>query len=907
MHWKLSLSPFVAVLAISIVIPVLASPPVQVGEPSAVLDRAEAARMLLEDGVEGLRATLGSAGAPALTFDQETQVQSVRDDHVRALDSMIVANGGEIEGIEAEIRALEDQLFLAAIKFLNPAQRAEFTGSMSETEIAALNSDLPEDPDELREYLSDLRSPAGGNNNNLQIDGFGGGRMPDRDEIQEIRINENSFTAEQSNQGRGQTQILTRGGAGRFNGDFTFNFRDESLDARNAFANSRPPYQRRNFSGTISGPVIRDVLTLTFTAENNTAEEGDNLQAVGPNGLINDAIVRPGFSRGYNTRATAQLAENHVLSGSFNTQSRGQENNVGNTRLPSQGSVQERDNMSFQIKETAILSRSWNNEVDFRYQMNDQRREPNSEGVHINVAGTLRTGGSQQETKFTNTSYQFGDLLMYTGSRMAMRVGFDGSHTRNWSDSRNNYNGTFNFASLYDYCGVAFDFAGTQCQIELANEQARKEVFEANPENQGQTLDITPHIENFSQRFGVSESQVSQFQGAGFVQTDFRVRNDLTLSFGARYEWQQNLEDHNNLDPRFGFAYSLGANTVLRGGAGVFHSRLSVSEVNNLIRSDGTGQQSIQIINPNFNDPFQGATVEESDPALSTVLVRAPELASPYTMHSEVSLETSFSSGLVLTGSYRFIRGLHQYRERNLNAPFLECTAFLSENLTNADVAPCRPQPARGNIDQLESTGTSQDQRLRFGFRQRMSFLNINGSYEFSSNYSDAVDNPANNYDLDAEWGRDGARHRFSASANLRLPWNVNMDTQTDWQSGDPYTLRTGTDDNRDTNNNDRPVGVPRNSLTGPGFFEVDMQLSKSIQLRSDRVEVEGGAGGPVASGGYYGQRTGVRMTLSASVSNLLNMVNFQNINGVQSSSFFGLPTRARNARRVSLQARFNF
>ena len=48
------------------------------------------------------------------------------------------------------------------------------------------------------------------------------------------------------------------------------------------------------------------------------------------------------------------------------------------------------------------------------------------------------------------------------------------------------------------------------------------------------------------------------------------MRNDLTLSFGARFEWQENLEDSNNLDPRFGFAYSLGSNTVLRGGTGVF-------------------------------------------------------------------------------------------------------------------------------------------------------------------------------------------------------------------------------------------------------------------------------------------------------------------------------------------------
>ena len=150
---------------------------------------------------------------------------------------------------------------------------------------------------------------------------------------------------------------------------------------------------------------------------------------------------------------------------------------------------------------------------------------------------------------------------------------------------------------------------------------------------------------------------------------------------------------------------------------GVFHSRLSISEVNNLIRSDGTGQQSIQIINPTYPNPFLGGTVEDSDPALSTVLVRAPELTAPYTWNSEVTLETSFSSGLALTASYRFIRGLHRYRKRDLNAPLNECTAILPVNPSNEEVATCRPQPDRGVIDQLESTGSSLGSTDTFRFQ----------------------------------------------------------------------------------------------------------------------------------------------------------------------------------------------
>ncbi len=884
---------------------ILAVGPMLLAQETA-FDRAEAGRRLLDEGVAGLRGILAQAGAPPLTFDQETQVQSVHADHVRAYNNMLAANGGQTESIQPGIRQLEEQLFLAALKFLNPAQRGDLVGELSAAELAALNSDLPEDPDELREYLSDLRSPAGGGNNNLQVDGFGGGRLPDRDEIQEIRINENSFTAEQSSHGRGQTQILTRGGTGSYNGDANFNFRDESLDARNALANSRPPYQRRNFNTNLSGPVIRNVLTLTLGLQHNTSENGDSLFALTPNGFVDDAITSGGTSKGYSTRGTAQLSSNHVLNASYNHQNQEEQNqNVSGIRLPSQGSFSEGGSRNVQIKETAILSGNWNNEAQFQYQRFRRSQLPNTTGLHFDVSGTLRTGGSQQDFTFQNTQYEFSDLLMYTGSRMAMRIGFQGNQVTNWSDSRNNYFGTYRFSTLYDYCGVVLGFVGSQCQIALAGREADKAQFEM--DNPSEVLDITPTAESYSVSFGESVSEVSSFFGATFVQTDFRVRNDLTLSVGARYEWQSHLDDNNNLDPRFGFAYQLGSDTVLRGGTGVFHSRLDAQEINNLARNDGTGQQTVRINNPSYPNPFLTGEVQEFDPLLAEVVVRASELAAPYTWHSEVSIETSFDTGLVLTGSYRFIRGLHLFRQRNLNAPFPECTAFLPSTASDEQIASCRPDPTRGNVMQFESTGTSNDHRVRLGFRQRLSFLNINGSYEFGSQYDD-VATPVNSYDQDAEWARDGRRHQFNTSVNFRLPWNVNMDTRMDWQSGNPYTLRTGRDDNLDTQNNDRPAGVGRNTLTGPGFFEIDMQLSKSIQLFASAVETEGGTTGPIAGGGYYGGRTGVRMTLSATVTNLLNTTNVSGIGGVISNErFFEQPTSVRNPRQIQAQVRFNF
>ena len=369
--------------------------------------------------------------------------------------------------------------------------------------------------------------------------------MPNRDEIQEIRINENSFTSEQSNQTRGRTEIITRGGIGRFNGDVTFNFADESLDARNVFANNRPPYQQRDLVLNLSGPLIRNRLTTTFSYRHNDSEDGDTLRAITPTGLIDDAITRPQGNRDYTGRATTQLSESNVLNFSYTWANQSGENqNVGGFRLPEQGVTRKRDNFNFQIKETAVLSSRFNHEVRFQVNGFIENRLPVTAGANINVLDAFQRGGGTEHAQFQRRQYSFGNLLMFTGRTLALRVGYDGGYERITSDSKQNFNGTFTFASLDDF------IAGTPILYTI---------------NGGD-----PHDE------------VTQYQSAAFIQSDLRVRPELTLYFGARYEFQQNIDDYNNLDPRFGFAYSIGPNTVLRGGTGIFHQRFSIFALNNL-------------------------------------------------------------------------------------------------------------------------------------------------------------------------------------------------------------------------------------------------------------------------------------------------------------------------------------
>jgi hypothetical protein len=92
---------------------------------------------------------------------------------------------------------------------------------------------------------------------------------------------------------------------------------------------------------------------------------------------------------------------------------------------------------------------------------------------------------------------------------------------------------------------------------------------------------------------------------------------------------------------------------------------------------------------------------------------------------------------------------------------------------------------------------------------------------------------------------------------------------------------------------NDRPPSVPRNSGNGPRFFNVDMTVSKTFQLRRN--------GGDAEDSG------GAQLSVYANMINAFNLVNRRNPSGVLTSSYFGIPTSASQARDIEIGMRYQF
>ena len=533
-----------------------------------------------------------------------------------------------------------------------------------------------------------------------------------------------------------------------------------------------------------------------------------------------------------------------------------------------------------------MLSSHFVNETRFEFNQNHSLTNPLTVGPAINVLDAFQAGGAQNQGNETDKSYRFGNTLIFNTKGFTLKAGGQVDYFRNRLYSANNFLGTFVFSSLDAYR------AGTPTTFTI---------------NTGNPL-LT----------------FSQVEVGAFAQTDIKLSKNLLLSPGIRYQTQSNISDRNDFDPRVSLSYQLNQSTVFRAGFGIFHQTFAANVVQQLLQLDGKRQQQIVIRNPSFPDPLAGG-IAQMIPA--SLRVASDNLATPYTANMSYSVERSFKSGTVLSASYDFIRGVHLYRSRNINAP-----------LPGALV---RPDPSQGNILQLESTGLSTFKGLTIGWRQRLTpTLSVFTNYTFSSSYRDtdgAFSLPANSYDLSSEWGpsSDNQRNHFSFGLNGRLPWNISVNTMVRANSGRPYNITTGFDDNGDTTTNDRPFGVGHNTGMGPGLFDTNLNFSKTIALRrEEQIEVAGPAGGTRPGltgrpggfgggrpGGFGGigrgangagrpggnQTSGPTATIFVNVQNLLNHTNFANYSGVMTSPFFGLPTAALNSRQVELGIRFNF
>lgn len=861
---------------------------------------------------------------------------------------------------------------------------------------------LPDDPDELEAALQALAgASAGPNGGQIYIDGFTGGRIPPKDSIREVRINQNPFSAEFDRLGFGRIEILTKPGSDKFRGQVFGNFNDESLNSRNPFAPNRAPSQTRFFGGNISGPIKKGKASYFLDISNRDIDNNAIVNALVLDPALNIVNFRQDFqvpNKRFSIGPRFDYAINDkntlVARYSFNLNS-GENQGIGDTSLPSRAFETSGRDHEFRLTETMIINPKTVNET--RFEFIDSRREQEGDNSipTINVPNAFIGGGSQVGLSFTHTKTweisNFTTTSFGRGSQHSIKFGgrLRGVHLNDRSE--NNYGGTFVFPgfSLPD----PFDIDGDGLLSPI--EQYRANISGADG--------VQYNPIQFQLTTGDPLASVSRIDGGVFITDDWRVSPALMLSFGLRYENQTNIKSNFNFAPRFGFAWSPGAGgarapkTVIRGGAGIFYDRFSESLSLQAERFNGERQLSL-FVSANDPDPDRRAaalrllaqpiftldgvtnvpTVDDilrELPQSNTIRLVSPDLQAPYTMQAAIGIERQLPAKTTLSAFFITSKTLHQLRSRNINAPV--CTTQVDCLIAD------RPDPNGGNIFQYESSGTITQNQLIVNFR-----TNINPRYSLFGNYRLGFANgdtdgagtfPSYSYDLAADYGRSSfdIRHNFVIGGNITVPWGISLNPFIVATSGRPFNITRGLDLNGDTLFTERPTFgalqercselaltasycdiegndpaaiVPRNYGEGPGYFSVNLRVSRNFGFGgSSPAPVadagRGGGGAGVGGGGFPGMggrgggggrggrggrgggpagdvRRPYNLNVGINFNNLFNNVNFGTPVGSLNSSRFGQSTSTSGGfggfgpggggasgpnRRIELQMRFSW
>jgi hypothetical protein len=406
----------------------------------------------------------------------------------------------------------------------------------------------------------------------------------------------------------------------------------------------------------------------------------------------------------------------------------------------------------------------------------------------------------------------------------------------------------------------------------------------------------------FSQSLGVRSAKLSQWQVAAFIQDDVRLSKTFILSAGGRYERQNNLSDANNFSPRVSFAWSplKAGKMTFRGGVGVFYNWLDATNLSNIL-SQGTDQPGEIIIpNPAFPNPLPGAG--------SLVLPqsywrRAEDSVNPYVIHSSFGVQQQLSRSTQLRVEYTYQKGIHQFRSRDINAPVLGI----------------RPAPDFGRIVQVESSAFFVRNAVNVGMSE--SFWKDTAftfDYTLSKAVSDAdgtFNLPSDSYDLraDRSAANNDQRHRLYTSFGWKVRKRLRLTTMLTSASALPYTITTGRDDNGDTNFNDRPEGIGRNSVRGAWRRQVDAEVSYTFSFLnrkggdSSRSYSVVTTSGESAGSFDFDPEKRFSVRLYATAANVFNNTNPINFVGVETSPFFRQATAALPARAIKFGTNIRF
>jgi hypothetical protein len=780
----------------------------------------------------------------------------------------------------------------------------------------ALNA-LSDDPDELQTELEALAGPsAGPNGGQIYIDGFTGGQLPPKSSILAIRINSNPFSAQYDALGYGRIEIITKPGTDKYHGNFSGQFQDKFLNTSTPFlgaANTQPNYYTIFGTGNVTGPIrpgtsftlsgtYRDVqsnsiinpASIYSTSATSTAMCLPGASGCSPNPYPTTAraVSQPQKRWEINPRIDTLIGQKNTLTGRFAYESGTSSNRGGGSSLPSLGSDSSSSETTVQISDTQLLSSSVINETRFEFQRDSNSSTPVTPGARVSVQGTVSAFGSGGGSNSSTEDHI--EVQNYTSIQLLKNFVRFGGRLRTSSQTNTSNGGTagtLTYTYLLDPCTDPSVATTTKTTLNCASTTVPCDgVTVATPANTPISSYQCNLPAQFSQTTITHPTTSARETDVGlYAEDDWKINPNLTWSLGIRLEAQNYINSTHDFAPRTSIAYGIPrkngkTTTVLRGGFGIFYDRFGLGSIENIIQNNPSNQTNNTYTYPTnctllaSDAASAGCTMGGgTTAAITQVPITGPGIRSPYTIEEAATVEQQVGKYASLTVTYSNARGEHQELTRVFKNPEPSCPTSIS----SATYVLCN-----------QSEGIFRQNQLNTSFNVRTpKGITVTGYYSLNwanSNLSGITDpfHPAFDY------GRAGfaTRSRVTLLGTIALPFQITASPLLFVNSGSPYNLTTGNDNNDDGVFDDRPQfasgitaananckiaadfvsptssttytngeaysEVPVNFCTGPNNVSVNLRLSRTFGFgpKTDSSGNNGpggpGQGGPGGPGG---------------------------------------------------------